>query len=374
MAGDETSKARPDEPGPNGRAGLGGSGEKYEKLFRATPMGIALSTRDSGRILEVNEGFEELVGYSREELVGRRAAHLGLWAREEDREALLDAVRTRGRVRELDVRFRRSDGRVILGETFAEAIEVEGRECLLTVTRDVTEERRRERELARSRDELWRYADHLTSDRERERRELARDIHDHLAQLLTAVRMKLVRLAGAAGEERNLSPDDFEDLVRITDRGIEEVRNISTSLRPCVLERQGLVGALRWLAGRASARFGLRITLESDLEEIELPGERTTHVFRVVQEALTNVGRHADAERAQVLVERGDDTVVVRVLDDGVGLGAAREGEPAETHGLVGMEERARVLGGDFSLRERPERGTEVRLEFPHLEGADREA
>lgn len=373
MAGDETPTVPSEEPRPEERSGLGRSGEKYEKLFRATPMGIALSTLDGGRILEVNEGFEELVGYSREELTGRRAAEVGLWAREQDRASLVDAVRSRGSARELDVRLRRSDGRVILGEMFAEAIEVEGRECLLTVTRDVTEERQRARELARSRDELRRYADHLTSDRERERKELARDIHDHLAQLLTAIRMKLVRLARAAREERDLSLEDFEDIIQVTDRGIEEVRNISTSLRPGVLDHQGLVGALRWLAGRASARFGLKITLESDLEEIELPGERAIHVFRVVQEALTNVGRHADAGRAEILVGRGEGTVVVRVLDDGVGPGAGREGDPTETHGVVGMEERARVLGGDFSLRERPGGGTEVRLEFPLREGDGRD-
>lgn len=373
MAGDEPPTSDPGESRAEAKSGLGHSGEKYEKLFRATPMGIALSTRDGGRILEVNEGFEELVGYTREELTGRRAAELGLWATEEDREALVDAVRTRGSVRELDVRLRRSDGRVILGEMFAESIEVEGRECLLTVTHDVTAERRRARELARSRDDLRRYADHLTSDRERERKELARDIHDHLAQLLTAVRMKLVRLARTAEGEEDLSREELEDVIRITDRGIEEVRNIATSLRPGVLDHEGLVGALRWLAGRASARFGLRVTLESDLEEIDLPGERSTHVFRVVQEALTNVSRHADSEQARILVERGKGTIVVRVIDDGVGPGAGRE-EPTDAHGIVGMEERARVLGGDFSLRERPGGGTELRLEFPPGEGDERDA
>lgn len=341
------------------------SKEKYEKLFQATPMGIALSTLDGGRILEVNDGFVELLGYRRDELVGRRAVELDVWDDEEERRRLVRAIRDEGEARGLDVRLRREDGRVIEAEMFGEAIEIGDRRCVISVTRDVTDQRQSQRELARSRDKLQQYADHLTSARERERKQLARAIHDELGQLLTAVRLKVARLAKMSGKGRELPPEEFEEITSLIDRGVEEVRNISTSLRPSALDQFGLMDAIRWQAERAAERFDLDVAVQSDQQDLQLRGEREIHVFRVIQEALTNVGRHAEADTVAIELEREEGRFVVRVIDDGAGIGAQRP-EAADSYGLLGMEERAHVLGGEFSLRDRPGGGAEARLELPH--------
>lgn len=340
------------------------SEEKFEKLFQATPMGIALSTLDDGTFLEVNEGFEALSGYSRGELIGNSALDLGIWLEEEDREQLAGAIRADGKARALDLELERKDGEVIQAEMFGEAIEIGGRRCALTVTRDVTEQREHQRELARSKDKLEQYAAHVTAARERERKQLARDIHDELGQLLTGVRMKVGRLSRKSREGDDLDPDEFEKIGELLERGVQEVRHLSTSLRPSALDQFGLLDAIRWQAERAADQFDLNLVVESSLGDVTLSGERDIHVFRVVQEALTNIGRHADAENVRIEIGERDDSLSVRVLDDGRGIGAG-DLESSESHGVLGMEERAHVLGGEFSLSNRPGGGTEVLLEIP---------
>lgn len=343
------------------------SEQKYEKLFQATPLGIALSTMEDGRFLEVNDGFVQLLGYRRGELIGRRSRELGLWVDEGDRERLVRRIRTTGEARELDARLRRGDGAEIEAEIFGERVEVDDLRCIITVTRDVTERRRYEREIARSRDKLQQYAAHMTSARERERKELARDIHDHLGQLLTAVKLKVVALAKETSDGDGPSPEEFGAVVELVDRGVQEVRDLSTSLRPSAIDQFGLVDALRWQVERVEEQFGLDASVDSEVADLRLGEDQKIHVFRVVQEALTNVGRHADADRAVVAVDADEDSLLVRVLDDGVGVDPESI-DPSDSHGLLGMEERAHLLGGELYLRDRPEGGAEVRLVIPYEE------
>lgn len=347
------------------RRALERSEEKYEKLFQTTPMGIALSTLDGGELLEVNEGFEALLGHTREKLIGSTALELGIWVEEKDRDRLVRAIRTEGRARGLDVKLRRRNGEVIEAEMFGEAIEIEGRRCILTVTRDVTEQREHQRELSRSKEKIEQYAAHITSSREQERKQLARDIHDELGQLLTAVRMKVGRLAKVSDAEGWVDPGEFEEIGELLERGVKEVRDLSTSLRPSTLDQFGLLDAIRWQAERAADSFDFDISVDSDVRDVSLPGDREIHVFRVVQEALTNVGRHADAEHGRVEIRESDGSLLVRVLDDGRGV-EFKELASSDSHGVLGMEERAHVLGGELSLSNRPEGGAEVRLEIPY--------
>lgn len=342
--------------------------EKFEKLFRASPLGIAVSTVEDGRILEVNEGFESLLGHEREELIGSRATDLDIWVDEAAREDFVGRLHSTGEVRAHDARFRRSDGEKIEVELSAEQIELDGTPSVITVIRDVTEQRQRRRELASSREKLQQYASHVTSARERERKQLARDIHDQLGQLLTAIKLKVKRLRTSAVEGESVDPDVVDSALDLVDQGVEEIRELSTTLRPSALDQFGLVDAVRWQAERAEERFGLETAVESAVDELQLDEERETHVFRVVQEALTNVGRHADADRAVVELSRTEGRLQVRVLDDGIGVDRPAVAQE-DTFGLLGMEERAHVLGGEFQLTNRPEGGTEVRLDLPVRRG-----
>lgn len=280
-----------------------------------------------------------------------------------DEQLSVDAAARAGEdVLDVEHRVVRPDGEVRVVHERATLVEGEGEAGRLVGTvQDVTERRRLEDELERSRDLLRRYAAHLTTRRERERADLARDIHDHLGQLLTAVKLRLDRARFAEGEVRS---ERLDETVELVEESIDEVREISSQLRPAYVDQLGLVDGLEAYARRFGEQTGVSTRLQSELEEVPLDGEASVHLFRIVQEALTNVARHAGADRARVVLRREDDALVVRVLDDGRGLREASV-TGMHSHGLLGMNERARLLGGSFELRDRDGAGAEARVSIP---------
>jgi two-component system sensor histidine kinase UhpB len=194
---------------------------------------------------------------------------------------------------------------------------------------------------------------------ERERLRVARELHDEIGQSLTAVTLKAERAAD------NRAPDAAAQLRHIADdirASLDEVRRIARELRPEALDDLGLVNALITLCSRASAEGGVRVDrdLQGPLPELDPDVELV--LYRVAQEALTNVIRHADATRATVSLKAEDGAVVLRVRDDGRGL---PDHLPTGTAGLGGMRERALLVDGRLSIRSEPGHGTEVRLEVP---------
>jgi two-component system sensor histidine kinase UhpB len=180
---------------------------------------------------------------------------------------------------------------------------------------------------------------------EAERVGIARDLHDEVGQVLTGVLLQLNAIAEGAPEHR-VELDEARQAVR---RALDEVRRISSELRPEILEHLGLVSALTEL----STSFAT--SMPKLAPEIELA------VYRIAQESLTNVARHAEATHVRMALERGRDSVVLRVADDGRGFADA----PAEHGGLRSMRERALLVGGALAIKEAPEGGVEVRLEVP---------
>lgn len=272
---------------------------------------------------------------------------------------------------DLEHRIVRPDGEVRhVRERGALGHDADGEPVRLTGTvQDITEQKELQDALQRSRDLLQRYAEHLTRAREQERADIAREIHDELGQALTGLKMQLsqIRRRLGAGEEEVPSSalDPSLELIQST---VAQVRELSSSLRPTALDQLGLREGLEWLAEKVEDRTGLEVSYEVGDVELELGEEASIHVYRVVQEALTNVARHAEAERVRILVAAEEGDLLVRVLDDGVGLDEASV-PSLDSHGLLGMQERAHMLGGELELRDREEGGAEVRLRVPRPEG-----
>lgn len=235
---------------------------------------------------------------------------------------------------------------------------------VLGTVQDVTAQVRLEEELARSRDVIREWAAEEVSIREQERIEIAREIHDELGQLLTALKMQIE-------QERRQSKDGaherLERTTEIVDDAIRVVRTLAKRLRPPTLDQLGLIGALEEHVEWFQRSSSVETRFVTNVEEIELGTESATHLFRIVQEALTNVARHADADRARVELRKRDDELVLRVSDDGVGPGAGRSSARAG-HGVIGMRERAMVLGGTLQLAERDSGGTTVTVRVPTME------
>ncbi len=208
----------------------------------------------------------------------------------------------------------------------------------------------------------------IEAAREEERTGIAREIHDQLGQSLTAIKIDLAWIArraeSADGLPRDVLLAKVRDLSQLTGETIDLVRRISTELRPGVLDDLGLVAALTWQAQEFEKMTNIRCTVRAEVGE-EAPGrDIATAVFRVLQEALTNVVRHAHATRVDVALEERDAWLEMRVRDDGRGIAAAEAQDPRSL-GLLGMRERARRLGGTASFERADPAGTLVTLRLP---------
>jgi two-component system sensor histidine kinase UhpB len=192
---------------------------------------------------------------------------------------------------------------------------------------------------------------------EAERLGIARDLHDEVGQLLTGVLLHLDSSTGSAPEHR----EEIEEAKRAVRRALDEVRRISRELRPEMLEDLGLVSALTELS-TSFGRSGVRVERRFDTSLPKLEPDTELAVYRIAQESLTNVARHSNASGVTITLERGPESVVLRIVDDGRGFDSSR----SEEHGgLRSMRERALLVGGALAIEQVPTGGVEVRLEVP---------
>jgi signal transduction histidine kinase len=268
-------------------------------------------------------------------------------------------------------RFQRSDGSyaTVVGRGWVEAGEDGTAIRIVGGITDVTARVEAERELRRSREQLRALSARLQTLREDERTHIAREIHDELGQLLTGLRMNLrwaedQLAAGVAGLALNSVLDRVVEATELTDQVLSAVRRIATELRPSVLDALGLFQALRLEAVRFEQQSGIPCHLSLPEVSPQLGPETRTAVFRIFQEALTNVTRHAQATRVEASFRTEDERGVVEVKDNGRGLGATRTTE-GPSLGLLGMQERAAAVYGSVVFKEAPGGGTVVQLGFP---------
>ncbi|WP_017302076.1 PAS domain S-box protein [Nodosilinea nodulosa] len=206
----------------------------------------------------------------------------------------------------------------------------------------------------------------LLEAQETERRFLAHELHDEVGQALTAVKLNLHRLDRIVDNPRASEP--LQDCLSIVDGALQQVRDLSLDLRPSMLDDLGLVPALRWYVNRHADRTGLHETLVCDLHPEGLPASTETACFRIVQEALTNIARHAQAQTVIITLEQTDHTLHLSIQDDGVGFDLEAIGR-AKTEGtslgLLGMEERSLLIGGQLTITSAPGKGTQILLRVP---------
>lgn len=228
---------------------------------------------------------------------------------------------------------------------------------------DISALKFKEEELLRSRQALRELAAHSERIREIERSRIAREIHDELGQYLTALRMDvaMINIRHAAG-----NPDlaaQVQAMKETIDSTIKVVRHVATALRPAALD-MGLISAVEWLLSTFRERSGVMFKLETSDEELLLDDDRTTAVFRILQESLTNITRHARASEVKVAIALDEGDLCLRVSDDGVGFDA-RQIRAKKTFGLMGIRERALVFGGESVLDSQPGSGTTLTVRIP---------
>jgi PAS domain S-box-containing protein len=239
-------------------------------------------------------------------------------------------------------------------------------------------------------EQLYALSQHVESIREDERTGIAREIHDELGQGLTALKMDIAWLgrrtteAGPLGTGSAAIRDHLQGMSRLTDEIIQQVRRISAELRPGVLDDLGLWAAIEWQSQEFARRTGTACAIRSNVTDVHFGRRLSTGLFRIFQEALTNVARHAQAKNVEVTLELrgGDETgageepddgesIELRVRDDGVGI-APEALASRKSLGLLGIRERARSLGGTATIGPAPEGGTLLTLRVPCVESVER--
>src|SRR5262245_28132540 len=228
--------------------------------------------------------------------------------------------------------------------------------------------RRAEERLRQSHEQLRTLSIHLQHVREEERIRIAREVHDELGQALTGLKLQLIWLTSRLPGNLKSLRDKANAMTGQIDQTIESVRRIATELRPGVLDNAGLLAAIEWQANQFESQTGIRCTVKADLKETVWDQDLNTAFFRIFQEALTNVVRHAEASEVEVKLTEMSGYLVLQVRDNGRGVSEA-EVQNTKSIGLIGMRERAILLGGELRVRGEPGKGTTVSVRIPKPSG-----
>lgn len=225
-------------------------------------------------------------------------------------------------------------------------------------------------QLENSRAQLLLLTQHEQTRREEDHARMAREVHDQLGQALTGLKMDLAWLQKHTGPKQKELLLKFRDMSDLVDTTIQAVRRIATELRPGMLDDLGLVPAMEWQLQEFQKRSGIRCRFTSSLDEEALNAEDTTVLFRILQETLTNVARHAAATRVEVSLDEEQGYVRLRIQDNGRGITASEVNGP-KSFGLLGMRERVLLRSGDFDIQGTPDQGTTVVIKLPLFRGQE---
>ncbi len=351
-----------------------------------------LSLTLDGLVTSWNGGAERIFGYSAGEMVGRSIDRIlpaddyldGSWVypvlRGEGNIQSYDAVRLSKDGRRIDVSITMSPlkdgtGRIVgVSKIIRDISERKRSQVLLHQALGELEKKVQERttELSQANRSLRDLSGRLMQVQEDERSRLARDLHDEVGQLLTALKIDLQAVQhGGSGQ---LIGEALTDSLGLVDRLMTQVRTLALDLRPSILDDLGLAPALRWYANRQAQRNGWTLHLNVEESIGRNPAMIEVACFRVVQEALTNIAKYAHAKTIDLRLFRQAQEVILVVHDDGVGFGLAAARQRArqgESMGLFGMQERVRLAGGVLSILSEPGRGTTLELRFPIPAGAE---
>lgn len=309
----------------------------------------------------VNDEACRALGYSRDELLGMGVVGLdpnidaeiwaGHWA---------DIQRDQSIT--MESHHQRRDGSFFPIEVMSNYFEYGGAAYSLGLVRDISERKQAERRLHESLELLQELSARRDHAREEEKTRIAREIHDELGQQLTALRLGLGTIGFQVEHKRPIVPERVRALLGMVDESIKTVRGIATDLRPAVLD-SGLEVALQWLTLRSHEQTGIDCACEIDPPLSPLNSYQEIALFRIAQESLTNIARHAKANHAQVRLMCEDGKCRLEIQDDGCGFDANAAGRGS--FGLIGMRERALMLNGDMHILSVPGQGTKVCVAIP---------
>ena len=347
------------------------SEERFRATFENAGVGMALVDLQ-GHLIKTNPALRQMLGYGEEELTGMTFTEFTHPdERELDWKLYGELVAAKREKYEIEKRYLKKGGGVMWGLLVVSLVkDQEGRPVYaIGMIEDISKRKWAEEERQRSLEQLRALAARLQSVREEERKRVAREIHDQLGQALTAIKIELCSLVRELPAAEGPPSKKSSSILTLVDESIRAVRRISTELRPGMLDDLGLVATIEWAGEEFESRTGTQCQLDLPKDDIVVDPERATAIFRIFQETLTNVARHADASSVEVRLAKENGDLSLEVRDNGKGIPEDKLSGGGSL-GILGMRERAMLLGGELIIQGLPGKGTTVRVLIPEARPA----
>jgi PAS domain S-box-containing protein len=349
------------------------SEENFRRSLDSSPLGVRIVTEE-GETIYANQAILDIYGYDCIEELQTTPVKKRYTPESYAEFQIRMEKRKRGDYTpsEYDLCIVKKDGEVHHLQVFRKAVLWNGEKQFQVIYQDITEGKLAEQELRVSREQMRALASRLQAVREEERTRIAREIHDELGGALTGLKIDFSLLTRAALKIENETVRtsllvDMDAMIKFIDATIRTVRRIAMELRPGVLDDLGLVAALEWQLIDFEKRTGIRCEFFPPMEEISLDDDLSTALFRIFQEALTNVARHSGATEISVHLRADADSSTLEVEDNGKGI-EQEQALSSKSLGLLGMRERAQMFGGRITVTGTPGIGTKVTVEIPPVE------
>ena len=306
-----------------------------------------------------------MFGYSRHDILGKTTVELKLWQSEEDRNAMLNEFKDKGRVKNLEVHVRDKTGDIHDCLFSCEKIDVDGESCLVSIARDITERKEAEKRNLDYQERLKSLASELSSSEEQERRKIAAYLHDNISQSLALGRIEIESLRKSVNSE---GKKVIEELSKGMKTVIESVQSLTFDLSSPTLHKFGLEKAVDELLDELFEKTEINYKLSQGKSPIQLDNNLSVMLFRCVRELLVNIIKHAKAHEIRVAIRRDGENIQITINDDGVGFDFDRnELSTSRTggFGLFNIQERISFIGGSFDIQSQPDKGSRITLIVP---------
>ena len=349
------------------------SEENFRRSLDDSPLGVRIVTVE-GETIYANRAILDIYGYDSIEELNTTPLKKRYTPESYAEFQIRREKRKRGDYgpSEYEISIVRKDGEVRQLQVFRKEILWDGEKQFQVIYQDITERKQAEEELRASREQMRALAGRLQAVREEERTQIAREIHDELGGALTGLKIDFSLLTRAALKIENETVRTsllagMDSMIKFIDATIHTVRRIAMELRPGVLDDLGLVAALEWQLKDFEKRTGIRCEFFPPVEDISLDADLSTALFRIFQEALTNVARHSGATEVHVRLRADADSSTLEVEDNGKGIEKEKI-LSSKSLGLLGMRERAQMFGGRITVTGTPGTGTKVTVEISPVE------